>query len=52
MNLTAFQIALLIFFIYLCTWSLINRICRCIEHCFVAKYSSVLQDTSDDKNNK
>lgn len=31
--MTAFQQALLIVIIFICTYTLIDRICKCIEHC-------------------
>ena len=33
----AFQQALLIVLIFICTYTLIDRICKCIEHCATAK---------------
>lgn len=32
-----FQLACLIFVIYLCTYGIINRICNCIEKCSTNK---------------
>lgn len=37
MNLTALQLALFIVMIYICIYSIVNRICKCFEHCSTAK---------------
>ncbi len=50
MNLNFFQVTLMIFLIYICLYSLVNRICKCIEYCAVGKaYKEVaaLTDKSD-----
>lgn len=35
--MTSFEIGILVFLIYLCVYSLINRICKCIESCAMSK---------------
>lgn len=35
--MTTFQQALLIIIIFICTYTLIDRICKCIEHCATTK---------------
>lgn len=35
--MTAFQQALLIVIIFICTYAPIDRICKCIEHCATTK---------------
>lgn len=35
--LSGFEIALVALFIYVLVYSIINRICNCIEHCALAK---------------
>lgn len=54
MNLNFFQVTLMIFLIYICLYSLVNRICKCIEYCAVGKaYKEVAaltdKSTSDEE---
>lgn len=42
--MTAFQQALLIVIIFICAYALIDRICKCIEHCATAKAYSKFRE--------
>ena len=40
----AFQQVLLIVLIFICTYTLIDRLCKCIEHCATAKAYSKFRE--------
>lgn len=42
--MTTFQQALLIVFVFICAYTLIDRICKCIEHCATAKAYSKFRE--------
>ena len=54
-NLAAVQTALIIVIIYICVYGVVNRICKCIEYCSLAKsYGKVAEEHPellDNKNN-
>lgn len=35
--MSSFEICIVVFFVYLCVYSIISRICKCAEHCSTAK---------------
>lgn len=35
--MSSFEICIIVFFIYLCVYSIISRICKCVEHCSNSK---------------
>ena len=39
--------AIIIFMIYISVYSIVNRICNCIEHCFTAKAVGVTMSKAD-----
>lgn len=45
--MNAVAIALLTILVYICIYSLIDRICKCVEHCATAKgFSKAVESTS------
>ena len=36
-DMTLFQVALFIVLIYICIFGIVNRICKCVEHCATSK---------------
>lgn len=51
--MTFIQLVLLFLLVYLCVFSLISRICQCIEHCSSAKALSKLTERDNTiKDNK
>ena len=54
-NLAAVQTALIIVIIYICVYGVVNRICKCIEYCSMAKsYGKIAEEHPEllnDKNN-
>lgn len=46
------QFAILVFIVYLCIFSLTNRICRCIEYCKKAEsYTKMIEVAEKEKEN-
>lgn len=45
--MTFMQSVLLFLLVYLCVYSLINRLCQCIEHCSSAKALSKITEKKD-----
>ena len=41
-----FNLAILTFIVYICVYTIINRICTCIEQCSIAKAYSKFIDQS------
>ena len=35
--MNGFEICIVVFFIYLCVYSIVGRICKCVEHCATSK---------------
>lgn len=42
--MTFIQFAVVFFILYLCVFALINRICKCIEHCATARAYSKFRE--------
>lgn len=42
--MTLFQQVLLVLILFICVYTLIDRICKCIEHCAIAKAFGKFQE--------
>ena len=47
MHFTVIQIIIMFLIVYVCLYSLIDRVMKCVEHCATASLTSFLQDHTD-----
>ena len=50
MHLNSVEIAVITFIVYICIFAIVNRICKCVEHCATARtYSKAVEATKQTK---